>query len=92
MSLLQIRTPISPRLPRPAMLLFNRPSRGILPRFSRPSILCKKMMASILLLTNRNPQMNNATDSKYLSSANMINYSSAVIRDGTVDIQNCSGA
>ena len=41
MSLLQIRlTSISPRLPSSATLLFNRPSRGLLPSLSRPPIVC----------------------------------------------------
>ena len=39
--LLQTRsTLISPGLPRLATLLFNKPTRDILPRFSRPHLLC----------------------------------------------------
>ena len=38
-ALLQIRsTPIGPGLPRPAMLLFNQPIRGIMPIINRPPI------------------------------------------------------
>ena len=41
MALLQNRsTPISPRSPSLAMLLFNRPKRGILPKFNRLLVLC----------------------------------------------------
>ena len=41
MPLLQLRsTPIGPRLPSLATLLFNRLARSMLQRFSRPPIIC----------------------------------------------------
>ena len=53
MSLLHIRsTPVSPRLPIPATLLFNRLARGLLPRFSGPTIICDNDDINHAALTN----------------------------------------
>ena len=49
-------TPISPRLPNPAMLPFHRPSTGILPRFSRPPIGCDNAKGKHSSLICRQPE------------------------------------
>ena len=57
-SLLQIRsTPISPGLLILAILLFNRMSRGILPIFSRPPIVCDNDETNYTALENRQPHV-----------------------------------
>ena len=51
MALMQIgSTPISPVAPRSATLLFNRPARGLLPKFSRLSYYMILMKIPILPL------------------------------------------
>ena len=43
LTLLQIRlTPLGPRLPCPATLLFNRPARSLLLKLNRPPVLFDK--------------------------------------------------
>ena len=69
MSLLQIRpTLISPRLLNPATLLFNRLSRGIMPRFSRLLIVYDNDEGNNSAPTNRQPQASKDVDTcKYNS-------------------------
>ena len=43
----------------PSTLLFNRPSCGILLRFSRPHIVCDNAESNYTALINRQPQLNN---------------------------------
>ena len=43
-------------LPSPVTLMFNRPSRGILPRFTRPPIGCDNDQNNNSALRNRQPQ------------------------------------
>ena len=62
MSLVQIRSPIRPGLPNPATLMFNRLARGILPKFSRPTILCNNDESNLTVLINRQPQLNENID------------------------------
>ena len=47
---------VQPKLPSPATLLINRPSRGILPRFSRLSLGCDNDVSNHSTLINRQPQ------------------------------------
>ena len=57
MSLSQLRpTLIDPRLLSPAMVLFNKLSRGILLRVHRPPKWCKNDRDSHSMLVNRQPQ------------------------------------
>ena len=51
-----------PGLPTPATLLFNRPTRGIVPRFSRSPVLCNNDKSNLTLLVNRWPQFNEDID------------------------------
>ena len=63
MSLLQIRsTPVSSRLPSPAILMFDRLARGLLPRFNRPPITCDNNKSNHATLKSRQPKSNNETD------------------------------
>ena len=63
MSILLVRaTQISSGLPRPAMLLFNRPSRCILPRFSRLPIGCGTNESKHSALINWQPQTSTGID------------------------------
>ena len=48
-------TLISPRLPSPVTIKGNRPTRGILPRFSRPPILCNNGESNLNALVYRQP-------------------------------------
>ena len=47
--------PISPRLQSLATLLFNRPARGILPKFSILPVLCDNNENNHIVLVNRQP-------------------------------------
>ena len=63
MFLLHIRsTPISPLLSSPAMLMFNRLARGLLPRFSTLSIQCDNDESHQTVLQDRHPQSKKETD------------------------------
>ena len=63
MSLLQIRSTLfSPRSPSLAMLLLNSPSRGTLPRFSRPLIMCNNDESNHTALVNGQSQINEDID------------------------------
>ena len=53
MALMQIRsTPICPRLPCPATLLFNRLTRDILPKFNRHPVLCNNDESNLISVLN----------------------------------------
>ena len=55
-ALLQIHlTLISPRLPSPVTLLFNRPARGLLPKLNRPPISYDNDANSNMALVNKQP-------------------------------------
>ena len=57
MSLLKIRlTPVNPKVPNPATLLFNRPARGLLPRLSRTPIIYDNNESNHDALKRRQPQ------------------------------------
>ena len=63
MSLLQIgSTLISPRLPSPVTLLFNGPSRGKLPRFSRPPIIYNNVEDNPAMPIQRQPHESKHVD------------------------------
>ena len=51
----QINTNV-PWLPVPAMLLFNRPTRGILPKVSRQPVLCDNDKSNLIALLERHPR------------------------------------
>ena len=73
-SLLQIKsTTISTRLLSRATLMFNRPVRSILPRLSRPPLLCDNDESSLTVLMNRQPQLikniGTCTDIPFLPTA-----------------------
>ena len=90
-ALLQIRaTLISPRLPNPATLLFNRPITGLLPKPSRPSKLTDNNENNHTALINRQPNVNDDIDAQKKShfSTCRINCSGAMQRWGTIDILN----
>ena len=54
MALLQMRlTSISPGLPSQATLLFHRAARGILPKCSRPSVLCNDENKHVALVNRQ---------------------------------------
>ena len=59
MALLQTRsTPINPWLPSPATLLFNRLTRGILPKFSRQVMLCDNDERNFIMFLGEQSQAN----------------------------------
>ena len=57
MALLQISsTPISLRLPSPVMILFNRLTGDILPKFNRQLVLCDNNESNFIVLLERQVQ------------------------------------
>ena len=63
MAMLQIgKTPISHMLPSLAMLLYHRPTRGMLPQFNRQPVLCDNDQSYFTALIDRWPQSNEAID------------------------------
>ena len=91
MSLLQIRSgPVSPGLPSMATLLFNQPSRGTLPTFSRPPIGCDNDKSNHSALIRRQSQAIKNVDISLFT--HRVNCSSVARRWRTLDAWNCSRA
>ena len=63
MTLLQVRSMlISPRSPSLAILLFNRPTGGILPRFNRQPLLCDHDECNLIVLIGQQSKSNEDID------------------------------
>ena len=81
LSLLQIK--LTPGLLSPATLLLNRPSRGILPRFSTPPIVCKNDESNHTAIVNRQPHASKYVDThKNICPIYRINFTSTARRWG----------
>ena len=94
MSLLQIRsTPISPRLLSPATLLLSGLSRCILPRFSRPNIVCHNDESNHTALISSKSQVSKGVDDcGNIFPVHSINCNSTARGWGIVNACNHSGA
>ena len=93
-SLLQIKstlTLISHGIPNQATLLFNRPTRGMLPKCSRPPILCNDDKSNFTTLVDRKPLLKEDImfTKLFLYNFRLI-CSSKEERQWTVDTQTCN--